>query len=177
MSRIIKPYKSIEPTIDRSAYISENTSIIGDVHIGKESSVWFGSVVRGDVNKVRIGGNSNVQDGTIIHVATYGQGTFIGDRVTIGHQALIHDCTLEDEAYVGMQACIMDGAIVKSRAFVAAGSLVTPGKRIPEGQLWGGRPARYMRDLNEDDYKMIDWSWKHYCDLAKQYKDADQCEK
>ena len=171
MTRVIKPYKDIHPEIHDSCYISENTAIIGDVQIGEGSSVWFGSVVRGDVNKIRIGENTNIQDGTIIHVATYGQGTHIGDRVTIGHQAMIHDCTLEDEAYIGMQACIMDGAVVKSRAFVAAGSLVTPGKRIPSGQLWSGRPARYMRDLTEDDYKMIDWSWEHYRKLANEYKD------
>jgi carbonic anhydrase/acetyltransferase-like protein (isoleucine patch superfamily) len=169
MTRLIKPYKDITPTIHDSVYISENTSVIGDVHIGEGSSVWFGSVIRGDVNKIRIGKYTNIQDGTIIHVATHGQGTHIGDCVTIGHQALIHDCTLEDDSYIGMQACIMDGAIVKSKAFVAAGSLVTPGKRIPEGQLWGGRPARYMRDLTEDDYKLMDWSWSHYCDLGRNY--------
>ena len=169
MCCIIKPYKGIYPNIDEKSYILDNTSVIGDVHIGEGSSVWYGSVIRGDVNKIRIGADTNVQDGTIIHVATFGHGTHIGDKVTIGHQALLHDCTIQDEAYIGMQTCIMDGAVVESRAFVAAGSLVTPGKRIPSGQLWGGRPARYMRDLNDDDYKLFEWSWAHYRNLAEDH--------
>lgn len=170
MCIIIKPYKETSPQISNRAFIFSNVSIIGDVHIGEGSSVWYNSVIRGDVNKIRIGSQSNIQDGTVIHVATYGNGTHIGDQVTIGHQALLHDCTLEDGAYVGMQTCVMDGAVVESRAFVAAGSLVTPGKRIPSGELWGGRPARYMRNLNDEDYKLIEWSWSHYQKLAEEHK-------
>ncbi len=173
MCKIVKPYKHIHPKIDDKCYVFDNTSIIGDVHIGEGSSIWYGSVIRGDVNKIRIGANTNIQDGTVIHVATFGSGTYIGDKVTVGHQALLHDCTLEDGTYIGMQSCIMDGAVVKSGAFVAAGSLVTPGKCIPSGQLWGGRPARYMRDLNEEDYKLIEWSWSHYRKLAEEHHSAE----
>ena len=159
------------PSIDDTCFIADNTSIIGDTTIGAGTSVWYGTTIRGDVNIIRIGADTNIQDGTVIHVATNGQGTHIGDRVTVGHMALLHDCTIEDEAYIGMQSCIMDGAIVQSRAFVAAGSLVTLGKTIPSGQLWGGRPARYMRDLTDDDYKLMDWSWSHYKKVAAEHRD------
>jgi len=169
--KLIKPYQSIMPSIDDTCFIADNTSIIGDTTIGAGTSVWYGTTIRGDVNIIRIGADTNIQDGTVIHVATNGQGTHIGDRVTVGHMALLHDCTIEDEAYIGMQSCIMDGAIVQSRAFVAAGSLVTLGKTIPSGQLWGGRPARYMRDLTDDDYKLMDWSWSHYKKVAAEHRD------
>lgn len=172
MSAIIKPYQGMSPKLDKDCFIFDHVSIIGDVEIGAGTSVWFNSVIRGDVNIIRIGDNTNIQDGTVIHVATYGKGTHIGDRVTIGHQALLHDCTLEDECYIGMQSCVMDGAVVESRAFIAAGSLVTPNKRIPSGQIWGGRPARYMRDLTTDDEKLIDWSWVHYRALAERHQQS-----
>ena len=157
------------PAIHDDSFVAENTSIIGDVEIGAGTSIWYGTTIRGDVNIIRIGDNTNIQDGTVIHVATYGRGTHIGNRVTIGHQALLHDCTIHDEAYIGMQSCIMDGAIIESRAFVAAGSLVTTGKIIPTGQLWAGRPAKYMRDLTTDDYKLIEWSWAHYKKLGEEH--------
>lgn len=174
MSSVILPYNDILPQIADDCFIAPNTSVIGDVVIGAGTSVWYGTTIRGDVNIIRIGQDTNIQDGTVIHVATFGQGTHIGDRVTVGHQALLHDCTIEDEAYIGMQSCIMDGAVVESRAFVAAGALVTPGKRIPSGQLWAGRPARYMRDLTEDDYKLIRWSWPHYKKLGELHKKSVQ---
>lgn len=172
MSKITKPYNGISPKIHETCFIAENTSITGDVEIGAGTNVWYGATIRGDVHVIRVGDDTNIQDGTVIHVSHGGQGTHIGSRVTIGHLSIIHDCTLEDEAYIGMQSCIMDGAVVESRAFVAAGSLVTPGKRIPSGQLWGGCPARYMRDLTEDDFKTIDWSWKHYKNVADGHRNT-----
>ena len=170
MTRLIKPYRSIMPEIHESCFIAENTSVIGDVVIGEGTSVWYGATIRGDVNIIRIGDNTNIQDGTVIHVATHGQGTHIGSRVTVGHQAILHDCTIHDDAYIGMQSMVMDGAIVQSGAFVAAGALLTAGKTVPSGQLWAGRPAKYMRDLTVDDYKLIQWSWAHYKDLAEGHK-------
>lgn len=168
---IILPYRGIMPTIHESAFIAPNASVVGDVHIGANSSIWYGANMRGDVNIIRIGANTNIQDGAIIHVSTGGQGTHIGDNVTVGHLAMLHDCTLETDAYVGMTACVMDGAVIEGRAFVAAGALVTPGKRVPAGQLWAGRPAKYLRDLNEDDYKMMAWSAPHYAKLGAEHKD------
>lgn len=166
---LILPYKGIVPKIDSSAFIAANAAVIGDVVIGKDSSVWYGCTVRGDVNIIRIGSGTNIQDGTVIHVATKGSGTHIGDNVTVGHMAMLHDCALEDGAYIGMTACIMDGAVVEKRAFVAAGALVTPGKRIPGGQLWAGRPAKYLRDLTDDDYALMDWSGPHYVRLGQEH--------
>lgn len=166
----ILTYKGITPTIHESAYIAPNAYIIGDVHIGADSNIWYGCTIRGDVNIIRIGAGTNIQDQTMIHVATRGHGTHIGDNVTVGHMAMLHDCTLESEAYVGMQAMVMDGAVIESRAFVAAGALVTPAKRVLKGQLWAGRPAKHLRDLNDDDYAMMDWSGPHYVRLGQEHK-------
>lgn len=163
---LILPYNDIMPAVDDAAFVAVNACVIGDVSIGAGSSIWYGCVVRGDVNVIRIGRGSNIQDGTVIHVATRGKGTHIGDNVTVGHMALLHDCRIGDGAYVGMQACVMDGAEVEPRGFVAAGALVTPGKVVPTGQLWAGRPAKYLRDLNDEDYALMDWSGPHYVRLA-----------
>lgn len=167
---LILPYKGVLPTIDETAFVAANAAIVGDVIIGPETGIWYGCTLRGDVNIIRIGARTNIQDGTVIHVATHGHGTHIGDDVTVGHMALLHDCTIEDGAYIGMQACLMDGVVVEKRAFVAAGALVTPHKRVPTGQLWAGRPARYVRDLGPDDYKLMDWSGPHYVRLAGEHK-------
>lgn len=167
---LILPYKGILPKIDESAFIAANAAVMGDVAIGANSSIWYGCTVRGDVNIIRIGAGTNIQDGTVIHVATRGNGTHIGDNVTVGHMAMLHDCKLEDEAYIGMTACVMDGAVVEKRAFVAAGALVTPGKRVPAGQLWAGRPAKYLRDLTQEDYDLMDWSGPHYVRLGQEHK-------
>src|SRR5690606_27614238 len=121
----------------------------GDVTVGAETGIWFGCVLRGDVDRIRIGARTNIQDGTVVHVSHRDGPTVIGDEVTVGHLALLHACTLEDRSFVGMKACVMDGAVVESGAMVAAGALVTPGKRVPSGQLWAGSPARPMRDLTE----------------------------
>jgi carbonic anhydrase/acetyltransferase-like protein (isoleucine patch superfamily) len=165
----ILPFEGKMPQIDSSAIITPNVSIIGDVEIGARSNIWFGCVLRGDVNEIRVGEDTNIQDCTVIHVATHGQGSYIGNRVTIGHSALIHACTIEDDAFVGMQACVMDGAKLEKGAMLAAGALLTPGKTVPSGQLWAGRPARYVRDLNDDDRKTMQWSWAHYVKLAQRH--------
>jgi carbonic anhydrase/acetyltransferase-like protein (isoleucine patch superfamily) len=171
---LILPYKDILPTIDESAFIAPNAVVAGDVSIGANTSVWYGVTIRGDVNIIRIGANTNIQDGSVIHVSTYGQGTFIGDNVTVGHMALLHDCRIEGWGYVGMGAIVMDKAVVQSKAFVAAGALVTPGKVVPSGQLWAGRPAKYLRDLTDEDYKTIEWSAPHYVRVAAEHKKANE---
>lgn len=165
---IIK-FKDIEPKIDTKAYISPGVSIIGDVIIGKGSSIWFGSVVRGDVAPITIGNNSNIQDGSIIHTSRWNGNTEIGNDVTIGHRAIIHACQLMDHAFVGMGAIIMDNAIIESFAMVAAGALVTNGKIVKTGQLWAGAPARYVRDLNQEELNHIKESAKNYAELAEVY--------
>lgn len=162
-------YKNFVPRVDPSAYLAPGVSLIGDVVIGPGSSLWFGVVARGDMNKIRIGENSNIQDGTIIHVSSVGRGTYIGDNVTVGHMAVIHDCTLENGSFVGIKACVMDGSVVESGAMVAAGALVTPGKTVPSGELWAGIPARRIRQVNEKEKEMIRTVPEGYVELAKAY--------
>lgn len=171
---LILPYKGICPRIADSAYIADTAVIIGDVEIGPESSVWFGCVLRGDVNVIRIGARSNIQDGTVIHVATKGQGTHLGNGVTVGHMALLHDCRIGTGGFIGMKACVMDGSVVEEGAMVAAGALVTPNKRIPSGQIWGGSPAKYLRELRDDDRALITWSEQNYCTLGATYRSGSQ---
>jgi carbonic anhydrase/acetyltransferase-like protein (isoleucine patch superfamily) len=172
MTGNIIPFRGHHPEISKTAFIAPTASIIGDVKIGSGSGVWYNCVLRGDMNEIRIGENSNVQDGTIIHVASLGQGTYIGSRVSIGHLALIHACTIEDDAMIGMQATVMDGVTVEAGALVAAGSLVPPGKRVMKGQMWAGTPAKYVRDVSESDQGMIDYIWPVYRDLAGEYIDS-----
>lgn len=166
---IIIPYKSTVPQIEPSVFIAPTCAIIGDVRIAGESSVWFGCTVRGDVNEVRIGSRTNIQDHTVIHVSSTGQGTYIGDNVTVGHGAILHACTIGDLAFIGMQACIMDGAWIEPGAMVAAGALVTPGKIVPSGQLWGGSPARFMRDLTQEERDFLPFSAERYVKLSRDY--------
>jgi carbonic anhydrase/acetyltransferase-like protein (isoleucine patch superfamily) len=180
MSGNILPYNGVSPKIHPEAFIAETAVIIGDVEIGAGSSVWYGCVVRGDVNRIRIGRNTNIQDGTIVHcnhdpAGDYretggGMPTFIGDDITIGHLALIHACTLESGCFVGMRAVIMDEAVVETGAMIAAGALVTPKKRVAAGQLWAGSPAKALRDLSEQEIAGFAYSAKNYAKLAKSYR-------
>ncbi len=181
MSGIILPYRGITPTIAPDAFIAETAVIIGDVEIGAGTSVWYGCVLRGDVNKIRVGRNTNIQDGTIVHVNSDpdgdyretggGEPTHIGDDVTIGHLALIHACTLESGSFVGMRAAVIDRAVVEGGAMVAAGALVTPGKRVPAGQLWAGSPAKHLRDLNDEERENLPYIAEHYAELTVSYLD------
>jgi gamma-carbonic anhydrase len=168
---IILPYRGIMPKIDPKAFIAAGVVIIGDVVIGPQSSIWPGCVLRGDVNVIRIGARTNLQDGSIIHVTYGGQGTHIGDDVTIGHAVLLHDCTIESGAFIGMKSCIMDRAKVAGGAMLAAGALLTNGKQVPKGQLWAGTPAKYWRDLTPEDLKEITERVPHYVKLAESYGD------
>ncbi len=173
MSGLLLPYRGLRPRLAEGVFIASGAMLIGDVEIGAESSVWFACVVRGDVNVVRVGAGSNLQDGSVIHVSRReGGATTIGDHVTIGHMALIHACTLEDGCFIGMRATVMDGAVVEGGAMIAAGALVTPGKRVPAGEVWAGKPARYMREVNEREAAYIRDVAPHYVDLARQYREA-----
>lgn len=172
---LILPYKGeynpkgISPTISPKAFIAPGAAVVGDVEIGEDSAVWFGCVVRGDVNIVRIGKRTNIQDGTVVHVTRKTGPTYIGDNVTIGHSALLHACTLEDSCFIGMRATIMDGAVVESGGWVAAGALVTPNKRVLKGQIWAGNPAKYFRDLTIEEKAFIAISAENYVKHAREY--------
>jgi len=163
ISRTILPFKGKHPDVAATAFVAPGATIVGDVVLAENVSVWYGAVVRGDVAPIRVGRNSNIQDGAVIHVSRdRPDGTFIGDDVTIGHLALIHACTIEEECLIGMKACLMDGVYVERNGWVAAGALVPPGKRIRSGELWSGIPARCVRELFPDDIEMIRHSAKLY---------------
>ena len=157
MNAMILDYRGVTPSIHPSAFVAPGAHVIGDVEIGADASIWYNCVVRGDVNTIRIGARSNVQDGTVIHVdspkpgRSPGHPTLIGEDVLIGHMAMVHACTLMDRAFVGLGAIVMDGCVMESDTMLAAGAMLTPGKRIPSGQIWAGRPARYLRDLSDDE--------------------------
>ena len=157
------------PTIADDAFIAPNAVIIGDVHIGSKSNVWFGCTIRGDVNHIRIGERTNIQDGTVIHVTRKVGPTIIGSGITIGHSALLHACTLEDDCFVGMGATVMDDAVIESNGMLAAGALLTPRKRIESGQLWAGNPASYFRDLKPAEADFIPVSAQNYVELGAEY--------
>jgi len=172
MSGGILSYKGTVPKLAANVFVAPSASVIGDVEIGSKSGIWFNCVVRGDVNVVRIGERTNIQDTTVIHVSSRGQGTFIGDDVTIGHAAIVHACTVEDRAFIGMRACVMDGARIESLGMVAAGALITPGTTVKSRELWAGSPARYKRQLTDDEISDIDHFARLYWDLASDYLDA-----
>jgi carbonic anhydrase/acetyltransferase-like protein (isoleucine patch superfamily) len=165
----ILPYKNILPTIGNDVFIAPTSAVIGDCVIGDESSIWYGCTLRGDVHEIRIGKRTNIQDGTVIHTTRGVSGTYIGDEVTVGHMALLHACTIESNAFVGMGAVVMDQAVIESGAMLAAGAMLTPGKRIPEGELWAGHPAKFMRKLTQEDLDFFPVSADNYVRLAKEY--------
>lgn len=167
---MLLPYKKIMPTIGDDVWIAENAAVIGDTHLGAQSNVWFGCTVRGDVHEIRIGKRTNIQDNSIIHTTRNLSGTYIGDEVTVGHGAILHACTIGNRVLVGMGAIILDQAVMEDQSMLAAGSVLTPKKRVPSGQLWGGSPARYMRDLTEDEIKFLEISADNYVKLAADYK-------
>lgn len=150
----ILPYKGVWPKIDPSAFIAPGTRIIGNADIGPDVSIWYNCVIRADVNIIRIGARTNVQDGTVIHCDSAKDGgegfpTVIGEDVLIGHLAMVHGCILHDRAFVGLGSIVMDGCVIESDGMLAAGAQLTPGKTLPARQLWTGRPAKYMRDLTD----------------------------
>ncbi len=163
---LILPLNGKTPKIHESAFVAPGCCIIGDVEIGPQASIWYNCVIRADINFIRIGARTNVQDGSVIHVETdYGDGghpAIIGDDVLIGHMALVHGCLLHDRAFVGMGAIVMDGTEIEGDAMLAAGAMLTPGKRMPSGQLWSGRPAKFMRELGEADIHGMQRGVKSY---------------
>ena len=178
MSGVVLPFGNLVPKIAGDAFIAANATVIGDVEIGALSGIWFGCVVRGDGNSIRIGERTNIQDGTVIHVnaerdggrGAVGWRTTIGSDITVGHMALLHACTLEDGAFVGMKAVVMDGCVVEGQGMVAAGALLTPGKRVRKGELWAGSPAKLMRQMSAAEFEYLTYSARHYVELAVAYR-------
>jgi gamma-carbonic anhydrase len=162
----------VEPRIDPTAFIAPSADIIGDVTIGANVSIWFNCVLRADGNSITVGRGSNIQDCTVVHITNGLHATHIGEDVLIGHSALIHGCRLENRAFVGFAAQVMDGCVVESDAMLAAGGLLTPGKRIPTGELWAGRPAKLMRQMDETQLGMNRMGVKIYQQACDHYRGA-----
>ena len=166
------PYRGEWPRIDETAFIAEGCRIVGDVEIGAEANIWFNCVIRGDEHSVRIGARSNIQDGTVIHVHSAKQGTWIGAGVTVGHTALLHACTVEDGGFVGMGAIVLDEAVIESGGMLAAGAMLTQGKRVPSGELWAGSPARRARALTDEELAGFGKTVENYRARGQEYRRA-----
>jgi len=172
----LRPYLDHAPILGERVYIDPAATVIGDVVLGDDVSIWPGTIVRGDVNFIRIGARTNIQDGSVVHVSHDGPhaklggfATVIGSDVTIGHKAIVHACRIEDAVLIGMGAIVLDGAIVRRHGFVGAGALVAPGKEVGERELWLGNPARRVRMLSDAEVDALFYSAQHYVRLKDQY--------
>ena len=170
MSGLVIPFKGFTPRVAPSAFIAPNATLIGEVEIGANCSIWFNTVLRGDGPGIRIGENTNLQDGTVVHIAARGVMTVIGRNVTVGHMALLHACEIQDDAFIGMRATVLDDAVVESGAMVAAGAVVTPRKVVRRGELWAGNPAQKLRDLTEKDFGSFRRIAAQYVELGRAYR-------
>lgn len=172
----IRAFEGARPQLGERVYVAPEASVIGDVAIAADSSIWPMSVVRGDINRVVIGARTNIQDGCVLHVThagphnPEGHALWVGDEVTVGHQVILHGCTIHDRCLIGMGSTVMDGAVVHPEVILGAGSLVTPGKELASGYLWLGRPARRIRALNPDEIRYLRYSADHYVELKDRYR-------
>ena len=168
-------FENTSPTIDSSAFIHDQALVIGDVSIGQDSSVWPFTIARGDVNRIRIGQRSNIQDNSVLHVThdgPYKPGGYaleIGDEVTVGHRVILHGCKVGNQCLIGMGAIIMDGAVLHDHVLLGAGSLVSPGKELEGGYLWMGQPAKRIRQLSDEEIASLEYSAQHYVRLKNRY--------
>jgi carbonic anhydrase/acetyltransferase-like protein (isoleucine patch superfamily) len=169
MPAVVRTFAGHTPKLGTGVFLAETAAVIGDVVVGDESSIWYGTVLRGDVMPIRVGARTSVQDGTIVHVTSDFSGTTIGSDCTIGHAAIIHACTVEDFCLIGMGAILLDGVRIGRGSLVGAGALVTPGTDIPPGSLVIGSPARVKRPINDKEREQIDYGAKHYVELARAY--------
>ena len=168
---MIKKFKNIQPQLGRNVYISENAVVIGDVTLGDEVNIWFGSILRGDMHYIKIGNRSNIQDNAVVHVTTAVSPTNIGSGVTVGHGAILHGCTIEDDCMIGMGAVVMDDAVIGSSSLVGAGALIPPNMIVPPKSLVVGMPGKVSRKIRKEEYKIIIERPQEYIDLAAVYMD------
>lgn len=166
----LTPFQGKWPEINESAYIFHGAQVVGDVEIGSDSSVWHNCVLRGDVNHIRVGSRSNIQDGTVVHVSTHTFPTLIGNDVLIAHMSMLHGCRLHDNAFVGMGAIVMDDTDIKEDGMLAAGAMLTPGKSIERGELWAGRPAKFLRHVTDKELEKNRGMAEHYRKIAEQHR-------
>jgi carbonic anhydrase/acetyltransferase-like protein (isoleucine patch superfamily) len=169
MAAVVRVHAGKRPELGRGVFLAETCAVIGDVVIGDESSIWYGTVIRGDVMPIRIGARTSVQDNTVVHVTSGFSGTTIGNDCTIGHAAIIHACVVEDFCLIGMGAILLDGARIGRGSLVGAGALVTPGTDIPPHSLVLGSPARVKRSIDDKEREQIAYGATHYVELARRY--------
>jgi len=166
---VIRIFGGKSPIVGEDTFVAETAVLVGDVQVGRRSSLWYGTVLRGDVYHIRIGDDTSIQDNTVVHVTSGRHATSVGSRVTVGHSAVLHGCTIEDDCIIGMGAVVMDRAHIGRFCVVGAGALVTPDTIIDEGQLVLGTPARAKRALTEEERGWIHTSAQHYVELARHY--------
>jgi carbonic anhydrase/acetyltransferase-like protein (isoleucine patch superfamily) len=166
---MIRSYNGIEPRIAATAFIEASAQIIGDVHVGEHSSVWFNCVIRADVHHIRIGHSTNIQDGTVVHVTAGRYPTLIGNYVTVGHGVVLHGCTVKDRSLIGIGSILLDDVTIGEESLIAAGSLLTPGTVIPPRSLVMGSPGRVRREVTQEEIAIIDEHWKHYIEYKNSY--------
>ena len=166
---MISPFNHIEPKIHETAFIADNAVVIGDVEIGEDASVWFGSVVRGDVNFIRIGARTNIQDMCVIHVSSKTHVTVLEEEITVGHNVTLHGCYVERGCLIGIGAILLDGVRVGRNSLVAAGSLLTPGTQIQPNSMVMGSPAKVKRTLTDKELAYLEKSWRNYVEMKSHY--------
>lgn len=167
---MIEPYEEHVPKIHETAYVHEAATVIGRVTIGAESSVWPQTVMRGDDNEIIIGSQTSIQDGSVVHLTSNLSDTIVGDRVTVGHAAILHGCIVGSDTIVGMGSILLDNCKIGSHVIIGAGTVIPMNKEIPDGVLVLGNPFKIVRELTQKDLDWIDFSWKHYVENAKKYK-------
>ncbi len=170
---MLKKFNNFYPILGSDVYISDNSVVIGNVCLGNEVNIWFGSVIRGDMNYIKIGDRTNIQDNSVVHITTDTSPTNIGSGVTIGHGAIIHGCRIEDDCMIGMGCIIMDDAVIGKGSLIGAGALVPPNMNIPPKSLVVGSPGKVVREVSNVEHKMIIERPKEYIKLAKEYIKVD----
>jgi gamma-carbonic anhydrase len=174
--KMIKSFENLSPRIHESVFVAETAVIIGDVEIGAESSVWYGSILRGDVNYIRVGARTNIQDACVLHVTARAHPTVLEDEVTLGHRVTLHGCRVETGCLIGIGAIVLDGARIGRNSLVGAGSLVTPGTQIPPRSLVLGSPARVRRELADEEIADLEKFWRNYVGYGQIYQNDSRLE-
>lgn len=166
---LVRPFNGKSPRLGQRVFVADNAAIIGDVELGDDCSIWYGAVLRGDIDAIRIGARTNIQDNCVLHVTGGVHRTTVEDEVTIGHAAIVHGCTVRRGALIGMGSRVLDGAVVGEQALVGAGAVVSEGMQVPPRTLVVGVPARVKRELTADELTRLEESWKHYVEVKETY--------
>ena len=171
---LILPVKGVSPILGEDNWVAPNATIVGDVQTGKQCTIWFNAVVRGDVNSIRIGDYSNIQDGAVVHCTYQKTVTSIGNYVSIAHNAIVHGCTIEDNVLIGMGAIVMDNAYIEEGSIVAAGAVVTQGTRVPAGTIYAGNPANYLKDVSSEAAEVFKRTAYNYVEYASWFSNPSK---